>query len=83
MKNARVLWGESMLWLKTEWRFHFWLGVSAVVVSLYFALSANDPSLFGRLGALMTHDQSLHSFGREYQCNLPTEIASSNICGNS
>ena len=29
------------------------------------------------------HDQSLHSFGREYQCNLPTEIASSNICGNS
>ena len=46
--------GEVVLLLKTEWRVHFWLGVLAVVISLYFALSANEPSLFGRSGALMT-----------------------------
>jgi hypothetical protein len=54
VKNGRALWDECVLWLKTEWRLHFWLGVSAVVVSLYLALSANDSSLFGRSGALMT-----------------------------
>jgi hypothetical protein len=49
-----MLTGECFLWVKTEWRFHFSLGVGAVLVSLGWALYFHEPMVFARSGALMT-----------------------------
>ena len=51
---ARVYADECVLWLKTEWRLHFWVGVAAVLVSLWLAHRWSDPTLLARSGALMT-----------------------------
>jgi hypothetical protein len=45
---------ECFLWVKTEWRFHFFIGVGAVLVSFGWALYFHEPMVFARSGALMT-----------------------------
>ena len=50
----RMLVDECVLWLKTEWRFHFGIGAAAAVVSLWLAHRMSNPALFARSGALMT-----------------------------
>ncbi|MEN3369384.1 MAG: hypothetical protein V7609_1527 [Verrucomicrobiota bacterium] len=51
---ARMLARECFLWIKTEWRFHFCVGVGAVLLSLGWALCSHSPTAFTRSGALMT-----------------------------
>lgn len=51
--KARLLAYECWLWAKTEWRFHFWLGIGALILSVGWALYSRNPLIFARSGAVM------------------------------
>jgi len=62
---------DCVRWLKTEWRFHFAVGLCAVVMSLFRALYASDPAFFARSGSVMTLTGGFMTFrsylrGREH-----------------